>query len=56
MAKMKSLVVALVTVAAFATNLTNTRMVNTDVITFSYPELTLIEPREVGVSRRGSRR
>jgi outer membrane receptor protein involved in Fe transport len=38
------------TVAAFGTNLTNARIVTTDVITFSYPEVSLNHPRSFGVS------
>lgn len=36
--------------AVFGTNLNNRRMVNTDVVTFSYPEVSLNEPRVFGVS------
>jgi len=38
------------TFAAFGTNLTNARIVTTDVITFSYPEVGLNQPRSFGVS------
>ena len=38
------------TVAAYVNNLFNDRNVTTDVITFSYPELSLNKPRAVGVS------
>jgi iron complex outermembrane receptor protein len=36
------------TFAAFGTNLTNARIVTTDVITFSYPEVGLNQPRSYG--------
>jgi iron complex outermembrane receptor protein len=38
------------TFAAFGTNLTNARIVVTDVVTFSYPEVGLNEPRMFGVA------
>ncbi len=38
------------TFAVFGTNLNNDRLVTTDVVTFSYPEVSLNEPREFGVS------
>jgi iron complex outermembrane receptor protein len=38
------------TLAAFGTNLTNARIVTTDVITFSYPEVGLNQPRSFGVT------
>ena len=38
------------TAAVFANNLANARIVTTDVITFSYPEVGLNEPRVFGVS------
>jgi iron complex outermembrane receptor protein len=38
------------TFAAFGTNLNNARIVTTDVITFSYPEVSLNQPRSYGVS------
>ncbi len=38
------------TLAAFGTNLANARIVQTDVVTFSYPEVSLNEPRVFGVS------
>ena len=37
-------------VSVFATNLTNARIVQTDVITFSYPEVSLNEPRAFGLA------
>ena len=36
--------------SVFATNLTNARIITTDAITFSYPEVGLNEPRAIGVS------
>lgn len=38
------------TAAAFANNIANSRIVVTDVITFSYPEVSLNEPRVFGVA------
>ena len=38
------------TVAAFVTNITNERMISTDVVTFSYPEVSLNNPRAFGLS------
>ncbi len=38
------------TVAAFVTNITNERMISTDVVTFSYPEVSLNNPRSFGFS------
>lgn len=36
--------------AAFVNNVTDKRIVTTDVITFSYPELSLNKPTSVGIS------
>jgi iron complex outermembrane receptor protein len=38
------------TFAAFGSNLNNARIVQTDVVTFSYPEVSLNEPRVFGIS------
>ena len=38
------------TFALYGSNLTNSRVVTTDVITFSYPEISLNAPRAIGVS------
>jgi iron complex outermembrane receptor protein len=38
------------TIAAYGSNITNARIVTTDVITFSYPELGLNPPRAFGIS------
>lgn len=38
------------TVSAFINNLTDARIVSTDVVTFSYPEVGLNEPRVFGIS------
>ena len=38
------------TFAVFGSNLNNARIVQTDVVTFSYPEVSLNEPRVFGIS------